>query len=504
MRSFCFVAVSLALFLLVTVQAVAQVSIGWQTDAALATKKTDYFALLKANNIDSDRQGVEKFFDNYYFSRWTLPGATGSVRGYALELLTQDFIDLTGGARDYLLNKSFDTLRKMAADQTVTQAARYNAIYTIGLLNQRDAPNNTTRPVPYAPALEFLVKEYEKQDVNPDFIRLGALLGMYRHALLDIVDVEMRETTLPTLMKKIVEDGKPADRTADEQELLDCFRLRALDTLGALKSTGPRNEVVRLFLGVMENDQESLDVRCYASRKLADLNFQAATQAGIQIDFQRIATALLELTKATCDIELKLVDAARTKEKAKTGIGGIGGIGDPFLGRSDVDPVLAPMSVETQHEVTSVIQRIKSEFTDINWGIRGNQFSGATTVGILPMLPSDDLFASKLSDTSKAISLLFKFLDEGPTETPALPGSRPAGPGAGPGVRPGTGPGTGPGVRPGTGPGAGPGVRPGTGPGVRPGTASDPRALKVNLGLIREKLQEFGETINEIIVEDKS
>ena len=464
MRDFrCCFLISSVFALVFTVGVVAQqaVPIGWQMDAALSSEKAKFFTLLRANNIDSDRQGVERFFDNYYFSRWTLPTATGSVRGYSQELLVQDFRDLAGGARDYLLNKSFDSLRKMTADQTLTPTARYNAIYTIGLLNQRDAPNASTPPVPYGQALPYLAGEFDNKDVTPDYLRLGALHGIYRHAVLGIADAEMRETTLPASLIKAVQDGKPTpNRDADEQEILDGVRTRAIETLGALKSTGQRGEVVDLLLGVIEDAQETSEIRCFAARILSDLNFQAANTAGVQINYQRVGTILLSLGKAICDIELRRVEEVRNKEKAKAGVRltPIGGV--------DADPDFANLPPEAQQEVTNAVQRIKTEFFDIMNGIRGPRSTGMPTVGVLSVLPSDDPVAVKLNRMTRAISQLFDFLDKGPADRPAPQLVAPMGDGEMP---------------------------------PRGAAAANPNMLKVNLGLIRDKLQEFSEIIDAII-----
>jgi len=468
MRGFHYVAISLTLFLAFAVQTIAQTYKSWQMDEKGEEKQKDVFALLKDNRHGNDRQGIDDFFRFYYFARWTDPNIAARVRGYANDLVTQDLKNLDAAPRDYLLNLSFDTLGKMVADRTITPTARYNAILTIGLLNQREAASNNALPVPYAVALGYLVKEYENQD-NPDYIQYGALVGIYRHALLGIADAKMKDETLPQLMRKIIEDGKPTTRTPDEQELLDCSRLRALDTLGALKSVGSNHEVVDLFLRVMADEKETLEMRCYAARKLADLRFKDR-EAGLPLNSQKIASALFDLTKAVCDIELRNIEDARNKAKAKTGGGAISvGRGTTLSGLEDEDPDFALLSAEAKHEVTVAVRRIKSELANINWGIRGASFTGAAAIGILPELPSDDPLFRKLNDTSRAIRLLFQDLEQGPPDKPTTTGTSS-------GSRsPAT-----------SGTTSGPGTA---------STAPDPNALKVNLSNIRDMLNKFGNTL---------
>ncbi len=442
---------------------------GWQTDASLASKKSDILNLLKTNSYDSDRQGVEKFFDNYYFARWTQPANVGQVRNFSQELLIQDFKDLGGGARDYFLNKSFDQLRRMVADQTVTPTARFNAVYTIGMLNQKEAPNANTAPTPYPQSLPYLIKE-SGNAAAPDYIRYGALLGVLRHAIIGVTVPELRDTEIPALFTKIIQDGKPAaGRDSGTQELLDCSRLRAIEGLGALKGVGNNNEIIAILLGLIENSQESINVRCQAARAFGDLNFQGAVSSGAQINFQRIGTVLLNLTKSVCNSELLAIEDVRNKEKAKTGAP----IAAAIPVATEMEPDYAASTSEVQQEITNAVQRIKAEFSSIAYGVRGTRLTGTSTVGIWPMLPPDDPVTVKLNATTRAIGQMFRFLDEGPKEKPApapvasaLDGGSPSG-----------------------------------GPLERPAPKKDDKALKVNLLLIRDALQEFGTTLDGIIAE---
>lgn len=472
----------LAIVLVFNVSASAQGHFtAWQHDETLANRQTEILNGFKAGNVDTDRQGVEKFFDNFYFSRWTLPSETGKVHGYAKDLIEKDCRDATGSARTYFLNKSFDALRKMTTDASVTPTARYNAMLAIGQLNQSEAPSRNAKPVPYSQALEYLVKEYQNTK-NPDYVRLGAMIGIHRHVLLDIGDATMKNETLPNLFMNIIREGKPmANRKAEDQELIDWFRYRALDGLGALKAVGINGNaaIVDLLAELIENTQESNEIRIRAARALGELDFQAnLSGGGAAINFQRLGGLLITLCKQVCDNEISTLTDLRAQEMAAQGGGaalggrnpgglgsggGVGGMG----GGAIVDLASNPKQVA---DVRKSMQRIKTAYGDILYGIRGTRWAGQTTVGVLPMItPSDDVVVSKLNLTTRAMSQLFKILDEGRPEDPNAPGGGAL---------------------------AGGGSPSGSGGGANVPTEKLP---KVNLTILREELEVFSATMDNII-----
>jgi hypothetical protein len=136
---------------------------------------------------------------------------------------------------------------------------------------------------------------------------------------------------------------------------------------------------------------------------------------------------------------------------------------------ADTDPDFASLPPDTQREVTNAVQRLKTEFFDIMNGIRGPKSTGATTIGILPMLPTDDPIAVKLNKVTKEISQLFDYLDKGPPadkKPVPIPQS---------------------------------GDMPGGGPMGAAPAKPNPNALKVNLAQIRDKLQEVSTALDGII-----
>lgn len=401
----------------------------------LAAKRTEIINAFKSGSANpADR---DAFFDNYYFSRWTDPAQMGQVQGFAKEFI-QDLRDSTGNAREYFLKKSFETLQKMYADAAVTPTARYNAILAIGNLVQREPSNRNDPPTAYAPALPFLVAENDKED-NLEYLRLGALIGIVRHTAMGIADAELKNTTVPNLLIKILASGKPtADRDKDDQELLNWFRLRALEGLAELKSVGPDGKVVKALFEVIENMQESINMQVQAARVLGDLDWKAATDANIAIEYQALGAQLISLAKRVVDTEAHIVEELIAKEKAAASSGGMSGYSGDMGGSdySGVQPTMGPLGTtgpkikfeslgpEQQLETRAAVERIKMELYYVNYGIRGLRFTGTASIGIVTQLGADDPVAKKLISTCRELYKLYRMLDEGPQDEAAAPTKR--------------------------------------------------------------------------------
>lgn len=431
-RTVPFLVVFVALFVSKT-EVRAQVITGWEVDPTLAENMGDIM-----NGFKSGTGGaaLDNFFDKYYFARWTTPDNKGQVHVFARDFLTKDLQAATGNGREYFLTKSLATLKKMAADTSVTPMARYNAVMAIGLLFQREAPNRNSAPTAYAPALPYMLEEYKKEG-NPDYIQLGLLLGILRHVHLGVADEETKNTTLPAFFLDIVQKNQPkqgSDRQT--QELHDWFRYRAMEGLGALKTPGENGKILNALAVVIENNWESLEMRTKAARTIGELDYQNLVASGENIPFQRYGTLLISLVKSINDQEMQTVKGLIDKEKAMGGAAGgsgLSGLSDMGSGMGGSGSLLARggsggsgglegtpyanLTAEKRLEIDGSVQRLKSGLKDTVFGMRGDRIAtGQTTVGIRPLLLDDDPVATKLDKTVRAISQLFKSIDEGPPE----------------------------------------------------------------------------------------
>lgn len=396
---------------------------GWEVDETQAARKSTIFSAFKSGSVDADRAGLDAFFDKYYFARWTRPENTGQVQQtFVKEFLSQDLRDTTGNAREYLLNKSFDTLKKIAADNSVTPTSRYNAILTIGQLAQREPAGRGNPPTPYVQALPYLIGEYQKKE-NPKFIQLGTLIGIVRFAEIGITDETLKNTTIPNLFVETIQSGKPKENgNKEEQEMIDWFRFYALDGLGALKSAGNNGQIVKVLSEIIENNQETIELRTSAARIFGDLFPADSEKTLTDQQYQQIGTLLITLMKATTDSQLQMV--TQLWDKARVSKSGSGMALDvtniSSVPTTAIEPEFAALPAEQQIEITGAVQSIKSNILNVTYGMRGARLTGKIDTGVLSKLSEDDPVAVKINSTVKLITPLFKVLDEGPPENPKL------------------------------------------------------------------------------------
>jgi hypothetical protein len=412
-----FVVVSFQCYFLSSASAQIALVTGWEVDESQAGRKTTIFNAFKSGNVDADRAGLDTFFDKYYFARWTRPENTGSVHSsFVKEFLTQDLRDATGNAREYLLTKSFDTLKKMAADNNATPTSRYNAILTIGQLTQREPEGRGKPPTPYAQALPYLIGEYQKKE-NPKYIQLGSLIGIVRLAEIGIADETLKNTTVPKLFIEIIQSGKPKDnKNKEDQEMTDWFRLYALDGLGALKSVGNNGQIVTVLSDVIENNQETIDVRTHAARIFNDLFFADSEKTLTDQQYQEIGTSLITLMKATVDSQLQMITQLRDKARVSKGEIAPDINAMSTISATALEPEFAALTKEQQIEITGAVQNIKANILNVTYGMRGTRLTGKSDAGILSKLAAEDPVAIKINSTVKLVTKLIKDLDEGPPE----------------------------------------------------------------------------------------
>jgi hypothetical protein len=396
-----------------------------QVDTTLEKEKEKVTRALKSGNVDADRMATEKFFKEYYFPRWTDPANKSKLYTYRSELLRTDLRDASGNARAYLLSTAFGQLSSYAADDTIFPAARFNAMLSIGMLNEKEGDSASSAPTPYRDALPYLMKEYEKTN-NPPFIKIAALEGIVRHAQCGIAN-EANKNEVAVLLRKVIKDGAPqpapTTRNEDEQQLLDWGRTLALQGLQGLKSIGAKAETVDLLLTVIESENESPEFRFAAIRAIGDLDFAAAKTGGISVNLKHLTDAIFLATMLACETELKNINDAM--------------LGDPSLGSarggsSTMDSSYSSSMGMSSGSVTGVnklkpndvinnsIARVKTSLFSVRNAIQGKASSFSSNpdaTGITPLLEGEPALNKKMRALRDDIVKTCEYLDKGPAES---------------------------------------------------------------------------------------
>lgn len=435
-------------------------------DNASKGKKTEAMNALSSGSGLGDSKSATNQYINYFFARWTHESLAADLVTFRNKELPELIAAANGQSRTELLNRCKNILSQLASNPKFYPACRYNAMYALGTLNQEEG----SPPVPYGPAVPELIKGYQNKDI-PDGIRLAALEGLRRHAMLGIADANVRDAQLVPLLTRIaldtpyhepLEENEDAETTHEifvEQEtglsqtsepqrsveIQNWFRMRAIQALGAIKGTQVAGEISQTLLSLIESPLEDAIIKYEATFALSQLEFKEDDK----IDIPRTAKALVELAVFVCDDSLlfmqeqmRLQQVMSSSGVSASGMGGGPGMssgmgmdaGSSMSSMSSMESGGTPglggtgstMSETQITQINNSLARIKYGFSSISACINGPTYKGNN--GKLLLISEKDMIAKGMLETlQSAITKCVKFLDEGdPVKAKQLAAARKA------------------------------------------------------------------------------
>ncbi len=135
---------------------------------------------------------VAEYFEQFVFpSMTTLDNRVLSKLGEKRAKFIKDFLgpDVTGNNRTSVIDLTFRAMQSTCVNTKLHPAARLNAVYLIGMLDQVPGSSRPPQmPVPSKVALKGLQAILEKPDNDnrfPPYLKVAALAGIHRHAEMD-------------------------------------------------------------------------------------------------------------------------------------------------------------------------------------------------------------------------------------------------------------------------------------------------------------------------------
>ena len=200
-------------------------------------------------------------------------------------------------------------------------AVRYNAMLLIGELNRVEYGTRYANgqkamvPEPMSEALDLLISEY-KSPTQIDAVRVAALVGLDRHAKLDLG--RPVETRMPGGKKKIIVDEMiallnstpPATRSPAGHTWM---QRRAVDILAALGMVGAYPEANAALEKIVADKATPISLRCTASEALAQ--WPAGNN---KIDATKVSKDLGLIAVKACTDELDRIAALVAQEEEMT------------------------------------------------------------------------------------------------------------------------------------------------------------------------------------------
>jgi len=149
---------------------------------------------------------------------------------------------------------------------------KYNAMLVIALLDQKAAKDvgDTSPPVPMPEALDFMLARLKAAE-TPDYLRVGALIGIRRHCLYGAgISSAKRDEIIETLLGVARQSNPPAGRDGGGHGWM---RREAIAGLGLLGYVGGRGEVLITLAEIIRDGNSSVSVRCAAADSLGKLQY---------------------------------------------------------------------------------------------------------------------------------------------------------------------------------------------------------------------------------------
>ena len=173
----------------------------------------------------------------------------------------------------------------------------------IGDRDQKPGRDRVNDPVVYPEATLFLVNLLNAKAAGdgkplPDSLRVGALVGLQRHAKFGVHERNLEPMTA-TLLALVEQSKPPEGRSAAGH---DWMRRMAAEALGDLKRPGDEGAVAKALAAIVSQSDARLSLRCAAAEALGKIDLSA-----VDIPGTATAGALAGLAVAACDYELPSV-----------------------------------------------------------------------------------------------------------------------------------------------------------------------------------------------------
>ena len=235
-------------------------------------------AILNNNGNFSDPI-ISEYFDGFEFpSMTTLDERVLSKLGEKRTKFIKDYLNsnVTGNARSGLIGLTIAATQKICADSSLHPAARLNAVYLMGMLDDVAPIRSPVQlPVPSKAAFESLRKILDSSDDKsfPDYLKVAALAGIQRHVEIDrlVGGVQISAADKQALLAKA---ATLLDETKND-DLSYWLKRRGMQLTGLIGDPGSIDRV----LSVLKSEDAEFWLRFDALDTIGKLNLGTDTQA---------------------------------------------------------------------------------------------------------------------------------------------------------------------------------------------------------------------------------
>ncbi len=279
----------------------------------------------------ADAEQFKKYFNQYFFPAMTQSTPDGlELIGPMRNDLFKKYITVsTGATQRFLSDTAYDWARAKVAGP-YHPAVRYNALLILGRIDNEYAGPGVATPTPKPEANSMLytigdrVLKSDDRDRYPQYLLVGSLIGMERHArYLSKLPNRQKSQTVRLLGTTLMN----GPQGSYEPEIRDWIFLKAAQGLANTKNSNPA--ILRAITKRVADETVGLDARVEMAAMLNDLDPKAGA-AGTDV----IAAAVKELA---FDIAKREYEVATKFEDMSEG----GGRDQMTTGRSNINSRIA-------------------------------------------------------------------------------------------------------------------------------------------------------------------
>lgn len=275
-----------------------------------------------AKSRQGDAQEFEDYVEKYFFPAMTqsTPEGLADLEKMQGLLFKQYLTGVPAATQKYMHEQAFEFSKRVVGGR-YHPSARYNALLILGKLNDK-YPAGGEDPVPAAKATDFLCTVASaslKNPRTPNYLLVGALLGLERHATyFSSLPNPQKAKLMRTLYDVLNVDKLEGDFTP---EVRDWVFTRTASAIAAMKTPGPQGVFVKGLAKRLADDTLSLETRAALLAELAKMDAKPGQDYG-----PTIAKAVIDLAadigKEEAEIATKFDDM-----QIQAGVGFIGARG---------------------------------------------------------------------------------------------------------------------------------------------------------------------------------
>jgi hypothetical protein len=260
-------------------------------------------ALRNPGDLAANRGAIDDYFKKYFFPTMTdtSPNGLGQLAKLRDDLFKRYLRSANSKpAQDYITGLTSTTMGLIALGP-YHPAVRYNAVLILGELDQQYASKgaNIKPPTPLPAGTNALLVLLEKDEFKgvkiPPMLKVGALVGLQRHARFGI-DPQYEKRVTQGAIGLIQQQETPAEMSAEVHHWLKCL---AGQVLVQQYSSGPDGTVNEALVSMIGDPEMSLEDRCCVAALLAEMDYSAAQG----VDTATTVTALGNLAQAVTRAE---------------------------------------------------------------------------------------------------------------------------------------------------------------------------------------------------------